>query len=1032
MTGIESLSDQSTSWRFVDPGGNGWFTCFCIHPGDGSLYASSDMKLSLFRSRDRGESWVPIANPVSGTAHYVAGDPQSPGLLYMSQAGIAPGTSGLWKSLDHGDSWNLLCPGNQFGGGLDQSALVDPGDPDRLFWATGRESILRSGDGGRNWIAMNDGLPPAVFQRGRHLNALELEADHEPGQRILYYPSRAGLFAWSAATGRWRLLRSGQCSQVSAGKEGVLYAAFPLEGLFLSRDFGGSWEEIGGKGIGTEVIGREEIGRAKSCGLGGSRPLRVSCCHSQPEILYVATAGDRGVYHSVDGGRNFAPITCNRHDEGNNWPLNYRQIEAVSGMIMAMDPRDPDTLYLDYNKKTHDGGRTWQHWGTREVAPDRWTGTGLALLTEYVTAFDPRTPGRVWLGFSDTGIKLSEDNGASICGAPAYHRGEVNALAGILGNWVRTSGSCPAIAIDPDRPSTVWATISGKQGHNRSALGGVLVKTVDGGEHWDAISRDNGLPDGIVRAIAVDPSSSVGQRTIYVASYGNGIYKSTDGGSSFQPVLTAASGLEAGVGPSAEANPVAGAGLGCNTRVMDLVLGTRDSRVLYAAVGGTTGIRPTYLDATAWPFLDPSTPGGVYRTGNAGATWSKLDTTMVLPSVQKLAIDPGNDKVVYAAVAADPYFEAGPVPIASGGLYRTNDCGLTWTCLFEAPDDPGYGKGEVVGVVVNPLAPEILYIVVQNHGVFGTVDGGTSWYRVDQAGMDRRQRRFHSVNINPHNPAEVWVAHFGSSFSKVIDARARDYLEARYAGANLVRNGRFDDIDIEDIDIEDIGIEDIGIVGIGAISDQPRCWSVRQPSLPEGSTPVVSVVESPRGHSSLRFHLDAGVLDLPSRLPADQEEARLIAAGLHPADPGWEADPENRLDLRSWASQELPPYFTCRARKRRVSISMEVLVNQRRLKGWWLGWAESDEVERQPPELTLYEVREQGLHRVVAEARLPEDELTDGSSSGKWLVAKAEGTVTALARALVLVIAGTARQGGPQDVLIDKVELRITNEQGAS
>ncbi len=372
MTGIESLADQSTSWRFVDPGGNGWFTYFGIHPGDGSLYASSDMKLSLFRSRDRGESWSPIANPVTGTAHCVAGDPLSPNMLYMSQVGVTPGTSGIWKSPDHGDSWSLLCPGDRFGGGLAQSALVDPGDPARLFWATGREGILRSGDGGRSWTAINDGLPPAAFGRGRHLNALELETDNEPGQRTVYYPSAAGLFAWSATNGHWRLLRAGACSQASAGRGGLLYAAFPAEGLFLSRDSGGSWEGIGEEGIGG----------APGAGLGGSKPLRVLCCRRQPEIVYVATARDRGVYRSDDGGRNFTPITRNRHDAGNNWPLNYRQIEAVSGMIMALDPHDPGTLYLDYNKKTHDGGRTWQHWGTREVAPDRWAGTGLALLTE--------------------------------------------------------------------------------------------------------------------------------------------------------------------------------------------------------------------------------------------------------------------------------------------------------------------------------------------------------------------------------------------------------------------------------------------------------------------------------------------------------------------------------------------------------------------------------------------------------------------------------------------------------------------------
>jgi hypothetical protein len=329
----------------------------------------------------------------------------------------------------------------------------------------------------------------------------------------------------------------------------------------------------------------------------------------------------------------------------------------------------------------------------------------------------------------------------------------------------------------------------------------------------------------------------------------------------------------------------------------------------------------------------------------------------------------------------------------------------------------------VASVVVNPVAPEILYIAVQKHGVFGTIDGGESWYQVDQASMDRRQRRFHSVNLNPHNPAEVWVAHFGSSFSKIVDALARDYLDSKFSQANLVRNGGFEEID--------------------ANSGLPRYWTLFQPRCPNDAEPVLSVVPCPvpgpgnalpgkRRGSCLRFFLGEAFLNAPSRVPADEEEASLIATGSHPPDPAWTEDPENAIDTRSWASQGFHPYFVFRARGWRVRIGMDVLVERRALKTWWLAWSESDEVERRPPELTLYEVRERGFHRVVAEARIDESDLAAGSSGGCWLHAVAEGRVSDLALGLVIVASGTGKHCGPMELYVGNVELKITGEVGTN
>ena len=1014
--GIRSLSVRArdleaqalaavAAWRFVDPGGNGWATFVGINAGNGHLYVSSDMKYSLFRSRDRGESWEPIANPVLGTATCVAADPEAPERLFLSQAGEAPESRGIWRSADGGDSWEQVCATGCYGAashgaGMGQSGLVDPEDGRVLYWTTDGGTVLRSRDGGRSWRELSDGLPLGSIGQLRHLNALISDSEGGSAGRTLYYPTVAGLYRLRGA-GRdidrrdatpaapsWELLRPGPCTQAALGAGGCLYAAFPREGLFLSRDGGGSWEAL-------------------TAGLDGKKAYRVQAAAGAP-VLYVATMEDRGIYRSADGGASFSLITRNRHDGDRNWPANYRGLEAVSGMTMLLDPRDPDTLYLDYNKKTHDGGRTWLHYGTREVAPDRWSGTGLALLTEYQAEFDPLVPGKVWLGFSDIGLCLTEDGGESLHCVPSYHRGEVNQVAGIRDERVYSSGSCPAIALDPERPTTIWATISGKQGPSRAMQGGLLVKSLDGGWNWDPIGAERGLPDGIVRAIRIDPKSPVGERRLYVASYGNGIYLSADGGASFRPSLDRTA-------------------LGVNSRVMDLQVAHNDTRILFAAVGGSRGKRPLSVGPASWPGIGPGDPGAVWRSLDGGAGWLRVTAASAaaaegrtfLPNVQSLAVDPDDDAVVYAACCDDPFLEA--VGQGRGGLWRSLDRGASWERLFPAagaagsdgapaPGGHDVAARDVVAVAVNPADPAILHIAVQGAGVYGSLDGGESWYLLGGPSMERRQRRYFSVSHNLHDPAEVWVAHFGSSFSRTDDPAAAARLEAGFRGANLARNGDFSELD--------------------AISGWPRHWRLREAlpapeASPAEAAPIASLVRDEERGTCVRFRLTPERAGGPSPRAADREQRRLEADGLVPADAEWAASPENRADTRCALEQRLPPHVARRLRGKAVRIGLSLKVLSRRDRGWWLNWAESCEVERFPPQLVLYEIRERNLGVPVAETSLEASFAEPPDYLGRWVELSARGRVSGRSLGLVLVLTGSAKHTAPLEALATGIFLRL-------
>ncbi len=969
--------EEEAVWTTVDPGGNGWLQCAAIHPRTGHLFFSSDMSFSLLRSTDQGETWVPIANPVAGTACCIVGDPVEPETVYMNQVGASRQTSGIWKSTDDGDTWTLLCPTEEFGASRGQSGVIDPADNKRIYWTAADMGVRRSIDGGYHWTDVSAGLPEHRIVQERHLNELELDHNSLPEKRVVYYPTNLGLYRMEEPGGIWHVVAGGlpqtSCSDVTVCDGNILFAAFPSQGLFKSVDGGKTWQK-------------------KEHGLDGKNPFRVLATRSHPDLVYVATVRDEGIYGSSDGGESFRLLTHRRFNSRFNWPMNYRQHESVSAQIVFIDPNDPYTVYADYSKKTHDGGQTWQHYGTREVRRDRWKGTGLALLTDYRVVFDPNRPNIVWLGFSDTGLMLSEDGGESIINLISFHRGEVNQAAYWRDKLVHSSGSCVSMAVDPDLSTTVYASISTKNASDRASVGGIVIKSVDGGWNWEPIYEKHGLDDGIVRSIVIDPSSPIHNRTVYVASYPNGVYKSEDDGVSFRNVTP----FQLFEG---------------NTRIMWLEMAPSDARVLYLAVGGSYGIRPITNGPGVYPALQPSMNGGVFKSSDGGSTWNKCNTTRELPNVLDIAVHPHNANIVYAAAAREEFLVGDKIcreESREGGVFASTDGGRSWERVFVPPKDPLQGPGEVQAICINPVAPEILYAAVQPYGIFRTLDAGKSWQIVGKASMDRRQRRYHSVDLNLHNPAEVWVAHFGNSFSRCVDHAASRQLESRFKRANFVVNPGFEELDQEGL---------------------PRHWQVEQPPPPGGELPVVQVstARARAGNRSVCFKLTGPYVNAPSHLPAEREQLRLEREGKLPASPS-EMREMFRGPTNTWIFQKINPYFTGLMRGRRVALEMDVYIVERKLPTGWSRGSETGEIPRRPPQAYLTEARDYNVHWMVAETSLEDlagAHLPSAPGKNGWHHCTAIGRVSEDALWTRVTVTGVGIDSGPMELYVDNVSLTI-------
>ncbi|MGZ3506587.1 MAG: WD40/YVTN/BNR-like repeat-containing protein [Vulcanimicrobiaceae bacterium] len=288
--------------------------------------------------------------------------------------------------------------------------------------------------------------------------------------------------------------------------------------------------------------------------------------------------------------------------------------------------------------------------------------------------------------------------------------------------------------------------ITGVPGHaNLFYMGGVdggIWKSTDYGIAWNNIS-DGKLPgSNSIGAIAVAPSDA---NVIYAGTgegdiradmiTGDGVFKSADAGKTWQY-----------------------AGLRDTHTISDIIVDPRNSNVVYASSMGHV--------------FKPNADRGVFKSTDAGKTWSKVLFVNDNTGAIDLAMNPKDPSVLYAAM-----WQAyrNPWSLSSGGpgsgLYESTDGGAHWSNLTHNAGFPGGVLGRI-GVSVAASDPRIVYAIVQakDGGVFRSADGGATWKHVNDE-WKLRQRAFYYMSIfaDPTNPNTVyvpevdalWVSHDG-------------------------------------------------------------------------------------------------------------------------------------------------------------------------------------------------------------------------------------------------------------------------------
>ncbi len=288
--------------------------------------------------------------------------------------------------------------------------------------------------------------------------------------------------------------------------------------------------------------------------------------------------------------------------------------------------------------------------------------------------------------------------------------------------WIPVFDSQPiasigAIGVAPSNTNIVYVGSGEADMRSQISYGNGMYKSIDAGKTWLHIGLDNTRQIG---RVIVDPKNP---NLVFVAALGHvyganpdrGVYRSRDGGASWEKVLFKNDNIGA----------------------IDLAFDPQNSQIIYASMWNTR--RPP------WSIYPPSYgPGsGIFKSTDGGATWQPLTNGVPTEGLGHigLAVAPTNRNRVYAIVDAK-----------AGGMYRSDDAGATWSRI--SGDTRIWGRGwYFCKTVVDPKNPDIVY--VGNTSLYRSTDAGKSWTPIKGApGGDD----YHQLWIYPDDPNRMILA----------------------------------------------------------------------------------------------------------------------------------------------------------------------------------------------------------------------------------------------------------------------------------
>lgn len=663
---IPATAYSALRWRLIGPHRGGRVLAVAGLPGDPATFYFGAVDGGVWRSRNAGVTWEPLfdSQPVASIGA-LAVAPSDASIIYVGTGEAAIRSditygAGVYKSTDGGVHWRMmgLAATRHIG-----RILIDPRNPDVVLVAAlghaygpnPERGVFRSTDGGRTWTK--------VLYKNPDTGAIDLAAD--PGDPQVVYAA-----LYQARRTPW---------EQYPPDEG------PGSGLYKSTDGGATWAPLAGHGLPAGPVGR--IGLAvggASTGRGGN--ARV--------YALIGAASGAGLYRSDDGGPSWQLAGTDPRITSRNWyfcrvtvdPTNPDVVYVPNVALLKstdagksftvlkgqpggddyhelwVDPRSSQRMIVGSDQGavvSLDGGRTWSSWYNQPTAqfyhvvtddafPYRVFGAqqdagtaGVASRSDYgEITFRDWAP----VGAGESGYIAPDPLDPDIVyGGDTY--GGVHRFDRVTGQSQDISPS-PIAAFGLPMPRRkyrfTWTSplVFDRVDRHALYLGAQMVlRTTDGGLHWEAISpdltgaavrpspADSGPTTvanaaargyGVVYTIAPSPRAA---GLLWVGSDDGLIHRTADGGRHWRDV-TPPGLLPWSAISLLEASPF-------------------DTAVAYAAVDRHR--------------LDDFAPY-VYRTRDSGAHWARADAGIAANAyVQAVRADPVRPGLLYAGTETGVY-----------------------------------------------------------------------------------------------------------------------------------------------------------------------------------------------------------------------------------------------------------------------------------------------------------------------------------------------------------------------------------------
>jgi photosystem II stability/assembly factor-like uncharacterized protein len=704
---------QADGFTVVGPGGGGAMFHPTVSPHDPrEMMVACDMTGS-YMSHDGGHSWRMFN--LRGAVHFFAFDPVDARTIYA-------GTEALWRSTDDGTTWNLVWPKPSTVRGVRMSSdhsdetimsdvnpigqivalAIDPTNSRNLVAGSvqdNKAAVFISQDAGSTWEKLRD-LPVAPQK-------IWVDPYSSATNRDIYVGTNHGFFVRKSA--KWEDLPAPEnvtFNDISLGfsrTQGAALYATSDAGIFISRDQGASWTSTSLPGQGWKV-------RAIATSLNHSESAYVSFSHLQLDgktWMGVARTRDSGRTWTL-GWKEDTTSSPNVHDA---WISQISVDWAENPLDLGVADTDPEIcLGTDFGRTmiTTDGGATWNAAYSTRVPGGDWKSTGLDVTTNYGYLYDPFDTKRRFIPTTDIGLFRSEDNG----------RSWTRSVTGVPSAWENTTYW---VTFDPAVKGKMWGVMSGTHDLPRPKMwrhtpvtkyrGGVCL-SVDGGRTWKLSNA--GMPETAPTHILMDPTSSVGKRTLWVAAMGRGVYKSTDDGATWTL-------KNRGI---AQAEPLAWRLARAEDGTLYVIIARRseDGSI------GTAG------------------DGALYKSTDGAESWTPVNLPKEVNGPNGLAIDPHDPSRLYLAA----WTRSTEIHGIGGGIFISTDAGKNWKNVLDHDQ-------HVYDVTIDPRNPELLYASGFESSAWLSNDHGEHWTRIPGYNF----KWGHRVMPDLEDPGMIYITTFG-------------------------------------------------------------------------------------------------------------------------------------------------------------------------------------------------------------------------------------------------------------------------------